>query len=374
MLIWIIASLLVVAAVLVTLWPFIVSGKSETPLDHAIRFYEARKAELQRQRDTGEISEADLESALAEQGRALLTLNRAEVDSASDTRRVARRKAAALLAMLGLPLVSLAIYVKVGAPSLPDLPIASRKIEPRNLDIASALQKIEAHLAKNPNDGRGFEVVAPVYLRAGRFDDAVIAYSRVVELLGETPSRLADLGESLVAQASGVISADARKAFERAVALDPGMAKAKFYLAVAREQEGDKAGALEDLRRIAASLPEGPAQARVMEEIMRLDPEAKPSAPGGAAGQAIANLPPEERAAAIRGMIDALDARLAQSGGSLGEWQRLVRALIVTGERARAGQALERARKALEGNVEAGPILEGLAKDITAMADGGKGG
>ena len=73
-------------------------------------------------------------------------------------------------------------------------------------------------------------------------------------------------------------------------------------------------------------------------------------------------------------MIDALDARLAQSGGSLGEWQRLVRALIVTGERARAGQALERARKALEGNAEAGPILEGLAKDITAMADGGKGG
>lgn len=374
MLIWIVVSLLVVVTVLVTLWPFIVSGRSASPLEHAIQFYEARKVELQRQRDGGEIGDADLESALAEQGRALLALGRAEALASTDTGRIARRKAVALLAMIGLPLVSVATYWKVGAPSLPDMPLASRKVEPRNLDVAAALQKIEAHLAKNPNDGRGFEVVAPVYLRAGRFDDAVMAYRRVVELLGETPSRMADLGESLVAQANGVINADARQAFERAVALDSAMAKAKFYLAIAREQDGDKTGALEEFRRIAASLPEGPARMRVMDEIERLDPAAKAPAPGGEAGQAIANLPPEERAAAIRGMIDALEARLGQSGGSLAEWQRLVRALIVTGERARAGRALERARKALDGNAEAVPILDELAKDLAAMPEQGKGG
>lgn len=372
--IWIVVSLLVVVAVLVTLWPFIAGGRSASPLDHAIRFYEARKAELQRQRESGEISEADLESALAEQGRALIALGRAENQASTDGGRVARRKVVAILAMIGLPLVSVAIYWQVGAPALPDLPLASRKVEPRNLDIAAALQKIEAHLAKNPSDGRGFEVVAPVYLRAGRFDDAVIAYRRVVELLGETPARMADLGESLVAQANGVINADARQAFERAVALDSGMAKARFYLAVAREQDGDKAGALAELRRIAATLPEGPARMRVMDEIERLEPSAKAPAPGGEAGQAIVNLPPEERAAAIRGMIDALEARLGQSGGSLGEWQRLVRALIVTGERERATRALERARKALEGNAEAGPALDELAKDLAAMPEQGKGG
>ncbi|HRE19768.1 MAG TPA: c-type cytochrome biogenesis protein CcmI [Rhabdaerophilum sp.] len=372
--IWIAISLLVVVAVLVTLWPFIVAGKSSSPLDHAVSFYEARKVELQRQRDGGEISDADLESALAEQGRALLAMGRAEALSSADTGRLARRKVAAILAMIGVPLVSVAIYWKVGAPSLPDMPLASRKVEPRNLDIAAALQKIEAHLAKNPNDGRGFEVVAPVYLRAGRFDDAVMAHRRVVELLGETSSRMADLGESLVAQAKGVVNADAREAFERAVTLDSGMAKAKFYLAIAREQDGDKAGALEEFRRIVAGLPEGPARMRVMDEIERLDPGAKGLAPGGDAGQAIANLPPEERAAAIRGMIDALEARLGQSGGSLAEWQRLVRALIVTGERERAGRALERARKALDGNVEAGPVLDELAKDLAAMPEQGKGG
>lgn len=373
--IWIAVSLLVVVAVGVTLWPFIVAGRSASPLDHAIQFYEARKAELHRQRDAGEINDSDFESALAEQGRALLALGRAEAQAASgDAGRLMRRKIVVLVAMLGLPLASAAIYWKIGAPALPDMPLASRKVEPRNLDIAAALQKIEAHLAKNPNDGRGFEVVAPVYLRAGRFEDATMAYRRVIELLGETPTRMADLGESLVAQANGVINADARQAFERAVALDSGMAKAKFYLAIAREQDGDKAGALEDMRRIAAGLPEGPARMRVMDEIERLDPGAKPAIPGGEAGQAIANLPPEERAVAIRGMIDALEARLGQSGGSLAEWQRLVRALIVTGERDRADKALAGARKALAGNAEAVPVLEELAKDLARMPEQGKGG
>lgn len=370
--IWIAVSLLVVVAVLVTLWPFIVSGKSASALDHAVQFYEARRNELQRQREAGEIGEAELESALAEQGRALITLGRAEAQAAGDKGRIARRKVAALLALIGVPLISVATYWKVGAPSYPDMPLASRKVEPRNLDIAAALQKIEAHLARNPKDGRGFEVVAPVYLRAGRFDDAVIAYRRVVDLLGETSTRMADLGESLVAQANGVINAEARQAFERAVALEPGMAKAKFYLAIARDQEGDKAGALEEFRRIAASLPEGPARMRVMDEIERLDPSTK--APGGEAGKAIANMPPEERAAAIRGMIDALEARLEQSGGSIAEWQRLLRALIVTGERERAGKALARARKALEGSASAAPLLEDLAKEIGAMPEQGKGG
>lgn len=361
---------LVAVAVIFVLWPLIRGGEGQDKLAHAVAFYEARKAELQRQRDAGEISDVECEGAIAEQARNLLALGRNEKagKSGDGARAIRRRKLAALTMLIGLPALSLGVYLKIGTPGAPDLPLASRQMAPQNFDLVTALQKIEAHLARNPNDGRGFEVVAPVYLKAGRYQDAAHAYRRVVELLGETPERLADLGESLVADQNGIVSADARQTFERAVTLQPDFAKARFYLALAREQDGDAAGALTEFRRIVAALPEGPARMRVMAEIERFQKEGKgePSGPGSAAGKTIAGLPEADRDAAIRGMVDALDARLAASGGTLDEWRRLIQARLVLNQRDQAEATLVKARTALANDAAAMAELDALAAKIKA--------
>ena len=59
-----------------------------------------------------------------------------------------------------------------------------------------------ARLAKNPEDGRGWEVVGPVYMRFGRFEDAVKARRNAIRLNGASADREADLGESLMALAN----------------------------------------------------------------------------------------------------------------------------------------------------------------------------
>ena len=66
----------------------------------------------------------------------------------------------------------------------------------------------------SPNDGTGWEVIAPVYLRLGRFDDAVTARRKALALNGETATRDADLGEALVAAANGVVTDEAKHDFE----------------------------------------------------------------------------------------------------------------------------------------------------------------
>jgi cytochrome c-type biogenesis protein CcmH len=361
---------LIAFAVIYVLWPLIQGGEGQNKLAHAVAFYEARKAELLRQRDAGEISDAECEGAIAEQARNLLVLGRSEKagKSGDGARAIRRRKLAALAMLIGFPALSLGLYMKIGAPGAPDLPLASREMAPQNFDLVTALQKIEAHLARNPNDGRGFEVVAPVYLKAGRYQDAAHAYRRVVELLGETPERLADLGESLVADQNGMVSADARQAFERAAVLQSDFAKARFYLALAREQDGDAVGALTELRRIVAALPEGPARMRVMAEIERFQKEGKgePSGPGSATGKTIAGLPEADRDAAIRGMVDALDARLAASGGTLDEWRRLIQARLVLNQRDQAEATLAKARTALANDATAIAELDALVAKIKA--------
>ncbi|MGL5448113.1 MAG: tetratricopeptide repeat protein, partial [Rhabdaerophilum sp.] len=279
-----------------------------------------------------------------------------------------RRKIAALMMLAGLPLLAIPVYLKVGRPSAPDQPLAARISEPRNMQLAEALTRIEAHLANNPNDAKGFEVVAPVYLQAGRFDDAAFALRRVIALSGETPERLADLGEALVASQNGVVSADAKAAFRRAVELDPAFAKARFYVALATEQDGDVAGAVQQLMALSASLEDGPSKMRVEVELDRFRAVGKApprvAGPQSEAGQALAALSPEERAKAIEGMVEGLAERLRTAGGSFNEWQRLIQARVVLDQRDKASEALAEARKALAGDASAKVGLDLLAERL----------
>ena len=79
-------------------------------------------------------------------------------------------------------------------PHLPGQPLAARlEADPQRSTWRPRSRAIEAHLAKNPQDGRGWEVVAPVYVRTGRTNDAVKAYESALRLLGagcEPPDQL----------------------------------------------------------------------------------------------------------------------------------------------------------------------------------------
>ena len=151
-------------------------------------------------------------------------------------------------------------------------------LQDRSLDRLVA--QVEAHLEKNPEDGRGWEVVGPVYMRHGRFDDAVKARRNSLRLNGPSAEREADLGESLVAAANGVVTAEAKAAFERALTHDARNNKARFLLGVAAQQDGQPAKAaaiwramLEDIR------PGSPWIPMVREALAQFDPSgAAPSA------------------------------------------------------------------------------------------------
>ena len=87
-------------------------------------------------------------------------------------------------------------------------------------------------------------MLAPVYLRLGRYDDAVNAYKQVLRLKGEDGELRADLGEAQVAAAGGIVTAEARATIDKALADNPDLPMARFYLGLAAEQEGDKTKAI----------------------------------------------------------------------------------------------------------------------------------
>ena len=152
------------------------------------------------------------------------------------------------------------LYLALGSPQLPGEPLATRLRAPNeNRPIESLIAQVENHVEQNPNDGRGWEVLAPVYMRLGRFDDAVRAWRNVIRLNGSNATREADFGEAQVAAANGVVTADAKAAFERALALDGKNVMARFYMGMAADQDGRRADADKIWRELFAERAAGRA-------------------------------------------------------------------------------------------------------------------
>lgn len=113
---------------------------------------------------------------------------------AENSAALRRRRFVALGALVLLPAGAFGLYSITGAPQLPDQPIAARADEIRQVQfLRQVVARVEAQLAAHPDDGRGWDVIAPFYLRMGRAAEAVTAFTNAIRLLGSTPEREAGL-------------------------------------------------------------------------------------------------------------------------------------------------------------------------------------
>lgn len=376
MTLWLAMALMTAAAVFAVLWPLGRPARGSGGSELAV--YRDQLGEIERDRDAGRIGVTEAEAARIEVSRRLLTAADAATDRggpASPRPSTILRRCTAAAALILLPLGAVAIYLALGSPLLPSEPLAARLANPpaeRSIDTLVA--QVEAHLERNPQDGRGWEILAPVYLRLGRFDDAVKARESALRFNGETAERQSGLGEALVAAAQGIVTAAAGKAFSRAVALDPHDSKARFYLGLAAEQDGRTADAAKAWRGLLAEAPAGAAWAEfVREALARVDPAAAASqsktasdqpGPSSADVAAASEMPSEQRQAMIHGMVDRLAARLKADGSDVDGWLRLMRAYMVLGERAKAQTAIADARRALAGDADKLRRVEEAAKGL----------
>ena len=164
-----------------------------------------------------------------------------------------------------------------------DAPLASREPAAHAAsDIEAAVAGVEKHLIAKPDDGKGWAVLAPVYMRLERYEDAAHAYSEALRLLGEDPARRAAYGEALVAAAGGVVTDKAREAFGKALAGEPGQPQARFYLALAAEQDGKNADAIRAYEALAPTRrrtrPGSPRSSRAL-AALKGEPRAAPRRP-----------------------------------------------------------------------------------------------
>lgn len=365
---WFILALMTAVAIFAVLWPL---GRRPA-LGRAgsdVAVYRDQLDELDRDKRAGLIGAAEADAARVEVGRRLLTAADAAAGRGEDAAAAvpARRKVAAVAAFTLLPIGAVALYVGLGSPGLPDAPLASRTQAHAPLEdqpIMSLIARVEAHLEGNPEDGRGWEVLAPIYLRLGRFEDAVSAWQKVLRLMGPTAAREAEYGEALVYAANGVVTGEAKEAFERALKHDPNEVKARFFLGLAAEQDGKREQAAAIWRAMLADAPPDASWVELVRQALARVEGAPATGPSADDVAAVEGLPPDQRAQMIRGMVERLAARLKADGSDVEGWLRLVRAYVVLGERDKAKAAAADARKAIAGDEAKLRRVDDLVKSL----------
>jgi cytochrome c-type biogenesis protein CcmH len=321
MILWLIFAAMTATAMLAVLLPLRRRAPARSGSDVAV--YRDQLEEIDRDRAAGLVGAAEAEAARVEISRRLLAAAAPPGRADAPVEAKWGRRAAALAGVVMLPLGSAGLYLALGSPGVPSEPLASRSAAaPATTSIEAMVAQVEAHLAGNPEDGRGWEVLAPVYLRTGRFEDAVKARRHALRLLGPTAVREADLGQALVAAADGVVTADARAAFERAAALDPGDVMARYFFGLSAEQEGKRAEAAAIWRKLLADAPPGARWTATVQAALAQIGEgvaSGPSSPGAAPAAAPKPLaePPGEM---ILAMVARLAERLKADGSDLDGW------------------------------------------------------
>jgi cytochrome c-type biogenesis protein CcmH len=361
---WVVAAFLTAAVGLLLLRPLIRrdSGMAAGGSDLAV--YREQLAELERDRARGLIEADEFASLEAEIGRRMLRASRAgEAAIPAETKPV--RWLAVAVAVL-VPVGALLVYLSIGRPDMPGMPLAQRQISPGEdpAKLLAAVDQVRAKLKPVKEDLDRWLTVGQAYTSLGRPRDAVEAFRIVVQLSPNDPSIGAALGEALIAADGGAVGEEAKELFRKIPEDSPARPAARFYLALGDAQAGDMKAALAGWQSLLRDSPaDAPwveptrAQIATAAKSLGLDPAkempatlapAAPALPGpnSAQADAIAKMTPEQQAEMIRTMVAKLAARLEANPDNAVGWRQLAKAYQVLGEPDKARVAEERASQA----------------------------
>jgi cytochrome c-type biogenesis protein CcmH len=385
---WIFAALLTALAIMVVLYPLSRKQKKLESADaYDLTVYKSQLKEIDTDVKRGLIAASEADAARAEVARRLIYTQEA-MDGEQETAasNAGAVKISSLLALLIVPVVGLGLYYHMGKPDISGQPLAERLTkDPEQQTLIERVASVERVLKANPDDIRGWKLIAPIYLTMRRPDDAIRAYSNVVRLEGETAKNLSDLGEALVVKEGGVVTQKAIGLFLQANKLDRIAPKPRFFLAIALGQQDKIPQAIEawqalisDSKPDSAWVPFAESQIAALNKKLGETPATSvpdsqnASATKGPTQEDIDNaaqLDATDRQAMIENMVTTLSERLESEGGSAEEWVQLIRAELVLKRPDKAAKTVNKALEALRSDVSGMEKIKAAARSLGLSAN-----
>ncbi|MBL4836298.1 MAG: c-type cytochrome biogenesis protein CcmI [Kordiimonadaceae bacterium] len=237
-----------------------------------------------------------------------------------------------LLVSVGMLLMACLFYAQVGRPTVAAAPgrmanLQDELVEEGGPSFGEALQSIEAHLAKNPTDIKGWGVLAKSARAVSDYSRAARAFAKFAALEPEnTTWRVQEL-EAYIAMAQGQITPAAKLVLQKLLDKVPDHPAGHYYLGMTRLQADDIAGAKAIWLALAdRSASDAPWMAALNERLSGLG--VKPPKLSAEQISTVANMSEAERNEFVSGMISRLQARLESQPNDAKGWLMLARSLV----------------------------------------------
>lgn len=147
--------------------------------------------------------------------------------------------------------LAVALYMALGSPHLVGMTPARMPEVPEELrEILAELDNLRAELAVRPDNPQGWAVLGQANVQLGRYGEAATAFENAINWESGSAFLFASLGQARLFEAGGIVTPAAREAFARALDIDPEDVRARFFMAEARYQGGERAQAIDAWRSI----------------------------------------------------------------------------------------------------------------------------
>lgn len=231
--------LVVAAFILPPLWLGLREPKATADRKAAnLAIFRDQLTELEREKSEGTLAEADFDQARRELQRRLLEEIEPGADAATGATYGPSRKTALALVFL-LPILALLGYATLGNPRAldPAQTTAQPAMTPEQID--DMVGKLAARLQANPDDLKGWLMLARSYKIQGRYDDAVNAYAKAEKLIDADPDLLASYAETIAMAKGKGLQGKPMQLIEKALKLDPQHGHSLFLAGAAAMEAGN---------------------------------------------------------------------------------------------------------------------------------------
>ncbi len=298
--IWSIFFLLAVISLAVTKF-FARQNKPTGPLD----YYKNQLTELDNDIKRGLVTEESVKSAQLEIERRILKTN---AKLASQPSATLTKKSLPLwqeiLAAFTITLSAFLIYKYFGSPNIDASPAARSNLENQRVSedgptFKVAIATIESHLATNPDDPEGWEVLSTSTRAIGNYAKTIHAYDQLIRLQPDKIDWDIRRLEAYISMANGKVTPAANLLIGTIVEKSPNHPAGQFYLGLAHKQYGNPELAFEIWQDLLnQSAPNAPWYAVLDSQLKELRPQVSEfttQGPSKSDIEAVANLSPEER-------------------------------------------------------------------------------
>ena len=410
---WVLTAAMVALVATAMMRPFLArrGGAAEPPAAYDLRVYRDQLREVDRDLARRVLTADEAERLKTEIGRKILDADRALARQQTPAGNAPRPVlvGAILVLLLG---ASAALYWRIGNPAMPDLPLKSRiaaadarmasrppqaEAEARvplptlpaaDPDYVKLVEQLRAAVAQRQDDVQGLALLAEHEGRLGNLKAARDAQARLIAVKGDEADALdhARLAGLMIEAAGGLVTKEAEAEIDTALKLDPANGQARYMRGLMFAQNDRPDLAFPIWRDLLEAGPPGAPWiapiAQLMPDLAWLaghpdyrPPEAAsgmPSLPGpdAAAIAAAGDMTPEERQQMIVGMVQNLETRLANEGGSPEEWARLITGLVRIGNESHARDIWAEAQSRFADRPEALAVVTAGAAEVGLTAEG----